>query len=134
MQDWWAEEAAGGAGRADEARAGAMAVAERAEGAGVGGRRRPAPVRRGRASSSTRKKRMEEKEKIEGMTSGPIDDCFNGVKINHNLFLCNPLTKQKIGRTQPSQSNTRWVGPNLKNKDGPNPSPNQTHAKLLSSL
>ena len=99
VQDWWAEEAAGGAGRADEASAGAMAVAERAEGAGVGvgGRRRPAPVRRGRASSSTRKKRMEEKEKIEGMTSGPIDDCFNGVKINPNLFLCNPLTKQKIG-------------------------------------
>ena len=99
VQYWWAEEAAGGAGRADEASAGAMAVAERAEGAGVGvgGRRRPAPVRRSRASSSTRKKRMEEKEKIEGMTSGPIDDCFNGVKINHNLFLCNPLTKQKIG-------------------------------------
>ena len=100
MQEWWAEEAVGGAGRADEASADVMAaVAERAEGAGagVGGRRRPAPVRRGRASSSTRKKRMEEKEKIEGMTSGPIDDCFNGVKINPNLFLCNPLTKQKIG-------------------------------------
>ena len=29
VQDWWAEEAAGGAGRADEASAGAMAVAER---------------------------------------------------------------------------------------------------------
>jgi len=32
VQYWWAEEAAGGAGRADEASAGAMAVAERGGG------------------------------------------------------------------------------------------------------
>ena len=91
----------GGGGRR-RCRAGGRGQRRRDGGGGAGGgsrrgRGRADEAGAGPAGPSTRKKRMEEKEKIEGMTSGPIDDCFNGVKINHNLFLCNPLTKQKIG-------------------------------------